>query len=1470
MRRHGAKQGNRMDCRMARHAAARHTGMRSVRRIAAAALGLALSLAGLSAQSVAFGNDDPTNPAATDVTMIAFQQSWKTIGDECTKTYGPEGVKYVQVSPPQESIQGTQWWTVYQPVSYKLDSRFGTEDEFKTMISQCNAAGVQIVADMVLNHTTGHDVSWVDDQYGVAGTEYNGSYGRYPGIGIYQYEESGNNHQYGLPSGDFHTCKSNVSDNISDYTNADEVWNCRLSTMWDINTGSDRVQNIQAEYLAHLWEDGVRGFRIDSAKHMDPNDIASIKRKFMTKAGITDERSFPWSQEVIYHNGESEKFAPERYEKNGQVTEFSYAYSLLKGFNGSITNLKNITSDLLDDADNATVFVSNWDTARGSETLKPVSGARYELANAFMLGYDYGHPKILSDYAFNESTQYDDGVKDSTDTTVPKISMDGVCATQKDPTQMEYGDWNCQQRWTSIRGMIKFHNAVNGTSVSNWQESGSNNIAFERADANGKSKGLLALNNTLQEHDVDYTTSLPDGEYCNVYASRTCSQTVTVSGGRAKATIGKRSAIAIYAGAVKGAWTETTEPSGTYAPQYKDSPNSSLIGDKTLTIYYKPDESWDGQVYVRYTSDNGSGSIAMSAVDVADSTNAAGWYKADLPEGANLSAVKYHFASTQSGDSDSTDWNGGKQGTEYTAHVGATMINVSGHRQQTGVPYTRNHAAKTKVTVNFRSVSGVGENASGVKVWNGDDMESATYIPFESTPTQYGRKASGELDGDLATVHFRIVDGADATGASAGTAEQYEASVWKLAKFGDAHVSGAIEAWVDGAQPDTASDRSSEKASPSATPQPNDIKNPKNLTIKLHYYRPDGNYQEYSMESDAWKGWDLWSWYAESTSGESQEFTSHDEFGEVAEYTLSQTAKGVRNPWFIIRNGGSSWTGKDCDDNDREIPESVISMTAGNVENGVAEFWIVSGDPTVYTHPVNVAGITFDTQGGSSVPAQAVAIGGTASVPETPTRDGYVFSKWTTDVAGEHEYDFATTVSAPITLYAQWTEAKTVTFDVQGGSEIAAQQVQTGKSAVRPENPERVGYAFAGWYTSADTSGSEYDFTAAVNDDVTLYAKWTPNMYAVTFDSQGGSAVDAQQVAYGGYATQPATPTRDGYTFVGWTTDAAGTTPYGFGMPVTGGITLYAKWDDAGATYHTVTIHLNDGDDYSSDLPQDMTLFVKEGEKLTIPDSAPSRGGYRFAGLTSDEQRKTDYDAGTAVTADMTLYAKWVKTWTVTFDTAGGSAVNSQTVDDGGVAVAPDPSPTRDDCRFTGWQYDGKSYDFGSKVTGDITLTAQWVRTAHQWTITFDLNGGHAPAGKDAKTLYAERKVYDGDSLVSPTADIANEPQLDGYTFEGWSTVKDDALAVSVVSFDSSGKSLMPIDRDGTLYALWSRENRVVKPESSGSTGSSTSYSGAYSDSYTGLNGLAAFDAIVRQSGKFSGTNFGSVAEDYVKPKSVR
>ena len=1281
----------------------------TARRITAAAIGLALSCAGLGSQAVAYA----TQPAATDVTVIAFQQNWKTVAEECMNTYGPEGVKYVQISPPQESVQGTQWWTVYQPVSYKLNSRFGTEDELKSMIEQCNAAGVDVIADVVLNHTTGHDVSWVDDQYGVDGTAYNGSYGRYPSMdpyaeggtqGLYQYQESGNNHQYGLPSGDFHTCKSNVSDNISDYSNADEVWNCRLSTMWDINTGNGRVQNMQADYLNRLWQDGVRGFRIDSAKHMDPDDIAAIKRKLMDKAGINGQ-SFPWSQEVIYHQGESNKFAPERYEKNGEVTQFSYAYSLLKDFNGSITDLKNIKSDLLKNSNDATVFVANWDSARGSETLSPTSGARYELANAFMLGYDYGHPKILSDYYFDKSTQYDDGVKDTSDTKVPYVDMNEACAISKDPTQMTYGDWNCQQRWTSIRGMIRFHNAVNGTKVTNWQERGDNNIAFDRAaDGSSPAKGFMAINNTLQDHAVDYTTALPDGTYCDVYASRDCSKTVKVSGGRINTTIGKRSAIALY----RGAAAESDSGKGQYDPQYSDSPNSTLIADKTLTVYYKPKQSGSAPTLHYQKADGSEQNLAMKAVDASDSTDANGWYSVNLPEGANLETAKFYF--TDGTGTDRPDTNGW-----YQSQVGDTMVNVQDGTVSRGVPFTRTyasqHANQTKVTINFKPTSSVGTNATGVQVWTDDQ---AVYIPFGATPNGFGKTASGYVDGTQSQVKFRIVDDGTATAASNGTEDSYTADVWKLDKFADAYVNGAIESWVDGSQPQSASDRSPEKAAPAATPQPNDIKNPKTLTVKLHYYRADGNYQEYDMESDTWKGWDLWNWYKESTSGVATPFNGHDDFGEVAEYKLSQTGKGVRDPWFIIRNGGSSWTGKDCDDNDRQIPESVINVQAGDLAAGTAEFWILSGDPTVYAHPVAATGVTFDSQGGSPIGAQTVKLGGTASEPVAPTKDGFKFVRWTTDVAGTQPYDFNSEVIAPVTLYAQWAVAHKVTFDSTGGSAVDTQLVGDGEKASAPTDPTRTGYTFAGWSTS-QAGGADYDFNVtSVTGDLTLYAQWTPNTYTVTFNSNRGTPVTPANVQYGQKVAKPSDPTLDGKRFVGWTTDADGTQPYGFGTP----------------------------------------------------------------------------------------------------------------------------------------------------VTGDVTLYAQWTRTSHQWTIKFDLNGGAAPEGKEATKLYADQKVYDGDSLISPTQDQTNVPVLEGYEFQGWSTVRNDALAKSVLSFDENGKSLMPIDRDGTVYALWAKMGTVVKPPTPTSDSTTQSQIGAYSNTETGLNGLAMFEAVVRQPGKFPNTDFGSITEE--------
>ena len=161
----------------------------------------------------------------------------------------------MEVSPPQESIRGTQWRTSYQPVSYRLDSKLGTEAEFKAMVEQCNAAGVGIIAG---------------EQPGVVGTRYNGTTGDYPGF-------TGESNRYpdGVTAADFHDYDNGA--NISDYKNQQEVQEGRLSSMWDFDTSSEKVRQIQSDYLTKLYNMGVQGFRMDEVKHVNNEDMKAIK-----------------------------------------------------------------------------------------------------------------------------------------------------------------------------------------------------------------------------------------------------------------------------------------------------------------------------------------------------------------------------------------------------------------------------------------------------------------------------------------------------------------------------------------------------------------------------------------------------------------------------------------------------------------------------------------------------------------------------------------------------------------------------------------------------------------------------------------------------------------------------------------------------------------------------------------------------------------------------------------------------------------------------------------------------------------------------------------------------------------------------------------------------------------------------------------------------------------------------------------
>jgi uncharacterized repeat protein (TIGR02543 family) len=149
----------------------------------------------------------------------------------------------------------------------------------------------------------------------------------------------------------------------------------------------------------------------------------------------------------------------------------------------------------------------------------------------------------------------------------------------------------------------------------------------------------------------------------------------------------------------------------------------------------------------------------------------------------------------------------------------------------------------------------------------------------------------------------------------------------------------------------------------------------------------------------------------------------------------------------------------------------------------------------------------------------------------------------------------------------------TISFDANGGSGNPPRAVKApvGEYAVLPSAPNlsKTNYRFSGWNTERANSGSEGGrfnvgaYLPPQSRDMTMYADWVEaatSIYTVTFNSNGGESRDPQQVASGRTVNQPPAPTRSGYTFGGWYSDPALSAAYSFSTPVTGDITLYAKW----------------------------------------------------------------------------------------------------------------------------------------------------------------------------------------------------------------------------------------------------------------------------------------------------------------------
>ena len=410
---------------------------------------------------------------------------------------------------------------------------------------------------------------------------------------------------------------------------------------------------------------------------------------------------------------------------------------------------------------------------------------------------------------------------------------------------------------------------------------------------------------------------------------------------------------------------------------------------------------------------------------------------------------------------------------------------------------------------------------------------------------------------------------------------------------------------------------------------------------------------------------------------------------------------------------GYEWNGWD-----KDIPET---MPAENIT--------ITGQWTI-----NQYTITFANTGDTVIAPITQDYGTAVTAPADPTREGYEWKGWDVSVPN-------TMPAENITITGQWEiKQYTVTFDTDGGSAVDPITQDYASTVTLPAAPTKEGYDFAGWKRADGTVLNAGDTFTMPVDGETVTATWDVIQYTITFDTDGGSAVDPITQDYASTVTLPAAPTKEGSTFTGWkradgTVLQAGDT---FAMPVNGE-TVTATWD---VNNYTLTWVI-DG--------------VKEEETYAYGAAVnkhadPEKTGYSFTGWDKDIP-------DTMPAENITITANFrINQYTITFENTGDTVIAPITQDYGTAVTAPE-APVKDGYEWKGW-------DKGIPDTmpaEDITITGQW--SINQYEVKFlDAEGGE----------FTKLTLDYGTAIEAP----ATSPEKQYYTFAGWSldgtTVADD------------------------------------------------------------------------------------------------
>ena len=437
--------------------------------------------------------------------------------------------------------------------------------------------------------------------------------------------------------------------------------------------------------------------------------------------------------------------------------------------------------------------------------------------------------------------------------------------------------------------------------------------------------------------------------------------------------------------------------------------------------------------------------------------------------------------------------------------------------------------------------------------------------------------------------------------------------------------------------------------------------------------------------------------------------------------------------------------------------------------------------------PSNVLDVTYSANGGQFADGNNVMLGktdsnGIARQPLAPTRDGYVFAGWYYHSDGTDQVDFNQPIVGGgdhVTLFAAWTPVKQdktveILYVANGGTFFDGNETMQGVTdtdgiARLPLQPTREGYDFLGW--SYDRDGNDpVDFTKAIvagSGHATVYAQWKQNNEkTVLYVANGGVFADGNETMEGvtdsdGVARQPLAPTREGYTFTGWTYDAAGTEPVDFTKPIQGGgqhATFFAQWAEL-ANNEKDVLYVANGGVFADG--NEVLQGVTDGDGVARQPLAPTREGYTFAGWTYDSEGTDPVDFSKPVQGGgdhVTFYAQWTKNETPAVEThkvnfyVDGSTTTVE-VEDGKTVDQPN-DPSVDGFDFVGWSSSKESFkkfDFSTPITEDTTVYAFFTaKTPKSETLKKDDEGKKQVAADKKDEAKAEKK---DDAALASTGD---------------------------------------------------------------------------------------------------------------------